>query len=186
MYNSDKESFKNYYQLLGLDKNADEKQIKTAYRRLALTYHPDKNPGDRLALEKFKKISEAYGVLIRDHVKDGRTHFGNTETGQCHILSTFMDRVKTGFYKTVKQVKDFWDSIETENGTEDKGYPRFHLEITHQEAIQGTTKLITIKTKEGIRKYSIEIPSGIEDGVSLKIKDRNLKPYYLIIKIIEK
>ncbi|MGA1841323.1 MAG: DnaJ domain-containing protein [bacterium] len=186
MYDSDYEFFKNYYQLLGLDLNADEKQIKTAYRRLAHTYHPDKNPGDMVALEKFKKITEAYGVLIRDKIKDGNKHFGNIpQPGQSGIFNILMDRLKKGFFKTVRQAKDFWDSIETDD-IEDKRYPRFRLEITNQEAIEGTTKSITIKNKEGIRKYRIEIPSGIEDGVSLKIKDLNLKPYYLTIKILEK
>lgn len=55
---------KNYYQILGVDKDAGEDEIKKAYRRLALRYHPDRNPGDKSAEEKFKEIAEAYGVLI--------------------------------------------------------------------------------------------------------------------------
>ncbi|MGA1864156.1 MAG: DnaJ domain-containing protein [bacterium] len=188
MHDSDYESFKDYYQLLGLGQDADEKQIKTAYRRLAHTYHPDKNPGDRMALEKFKKITEAYGVLVRDKMKDGNKHFINiTQPGQSNILNILMDRLKTGFFKTVKQAKDFWDSIETgDDGIEDKRCPGLYLEITNQEAIEGTTKSITIKNKEEVRKYRIDIPSGIKDGVRLKIRDWNLKPYYLTIKILEK
>jgi curved DNA-binding protein CbpA len=56
---------KNYYQILGLSKNATEKEIKKAYRKLALKWHPDKNRGEneKLAEEKFKDISEAYQVL---------------------------------------------------------------------------------------------------------------------------
>ena len=54
----------NYYQILDIDRNADEKQIKSAYRKRAFMYHPDLNHGDKSALEKFKKITEAYGVLI--------------------------------------------------------------------------------------------------------------------------
>ena len=52
-----------YYNILGVDKNADEKTIKKAYRKLALKYHPDKNKGDKKAEEKFKQINEAYTVL---------------------------------------------------------------------------------------------------------------------------
>lgn len=55
--------YKNYYQILGVDKNADDKDIKKAYRRLARQYHPDKNQGNRQAEEKFKAINEAYEVL---------------------------------------------------------------------------------------------------------------------------
>ena len=54
---------KDYYAILGLTRDADEKQIKQAYRRLARKHHPDLNPSDRAAEEKFKEIQEAYDVL---------------------------------------------------------------------------------------------------------------------------
>jgi curved DNA-binding protein len=55
--------YKDYYHILGVDRNADEKTMKRAYRRLAVRYHPDKNPGDSQAEERFKEINEAYEVL---------------------------------------------------------------------------------------------------------------------------
>jgi DnaJ-class molecular chaperone len=55
---------KDYYQILDISRNASDEEIKKAYRRLALQCHPDRNPGDPHAEEKFKEISEAYGVLI--------------------------------------------------------------------------------------------------------------------------
>lgn len=55
--------YKDYYQILGVDKQASEKEIKKAYRKLANKYHPDKNPDDKAAEEKFKEIAEAYEVL---------------------------------------------------------------------------------------------------------------------------
>ncbi len=59
---------KDYYAILGVQEGATEEELKKAYRRLALQYHPDKNPGDRKAEERFKAISEAYAVLM-DHQK---------------------------------------------------------------------------------------------------------------------
>jgi len=59
---------KDYYKILGVSASADEETIKRAYRKLALKYHPDRNPGDPRAEERFKETSEAYGVLI-DPVK---------------------------------------------------------------------------------------------------------------------
>ena len=53
----------NYYNILNVSNNADEDQIKQAYRALAMKYHPDKNQGNKIAEEKFKRISEAYSVL---------------------------------------------------------------------------------------------------------------------------
>lgn len=55
--------YKDYYQILGVDRKASEEQIKRAYRKLAMQYHPDRNPGDKKAEEKFKEINEAYQVL---------------------------------------------------------------------------------------------------------------------------
>lgn len=55
--------YKDYYKTLGVSKNAADKEIKSAYRKLAQKYHPDKNPGDKAAEEKFKDINEAYEVL---------------------------------------------------------------------------------------------------------------------------
>ena len=55
--------FKDYYQILGLNRNADEKEIKKTYRRLARKYHPDLNPGNKESEKRFKEINEAYEVL---------------------------------------------------------------------------------------------------------------------------
>src|SRR5690349_20848768 len=55
--------YKDYYKVLGLDKKAKQEDIKKAYRKLAVKYHPDKNPGDKKAEEKFKEINEANEVL---------------------------------------------------------------------------------------------------------------------------
>lgn len=65
-------NYKDYYQILGVDRNASEKEIKSAYRKLARKYHPDINPGDKAAEEKFKEVGEAYEVLSD---KDKRTKY---------------------------------------------------------------------------------------------------------------
>ena len=57
------ENKRDYYEVLGVDKNADDATLKKAYRALAKKYHPDINPGDKEAEKKFKEASEAYAVL---------------------------------------------------------------------------------------------------------------------------
>src|SRR5690606_40234885 len=52
-----------YYEILGVDRQADDKVLKSAYRKLAMQYHPDRNPGDQAAEAKFKEVSEAYDIL---------------------------------------------------------------------------------------------------------------------------
>src|SRR5512133_3168989 len=55
--------YKDYYQILGVSRTASADEIRAAYRKLALKYHPDRNPGDKQAEEKFKEMNEAYQVL---------------------------------------------------------------------------------------------------------------------------
>ena len=70
---------KDYYKILGVDKNADEKQIKSAYRKLALRFHPDKNPNNKEAEEKFKDISEAYRILSDKDLRQRYDTFGTVD-----------------------------------------------------------------------------------------------------------
>ncbi len=67
---------RDYYEVLGLDKNASEDDIKKAYRKLAIKYHPDRNPGDKVAEEKFKEAAEAYDVLHDPQKRQQYDQFG--------------------------------------------------------------------------------------------------------------
>jgi len=91
---------KDYYEILGVPRDASPEEIKRAYRRIAFKYHPDRNPGDKEAEEKFKEAAEAYEVL-RDPQKraiyDAYGHEGLSSqgftgfTGFDDIFSTFSD-----------------------------------------------------------------------------------------------
>ena len=67
---------RDYYEVLGVQKNASKDDIKKAYRKLAIQYHPDKNPGDKVAEEKFKEATEAYEILSDDQKKQAYDQFG--------------------------------------------------------------------------------------------------------------
>ena len=68
---------RDYYDVLGINKSASPEDIKSAYRKLAVKYHPDKNPGDKSAEDKFKEASEAYGILSDKSKKENYDNFGH-------------------------------------------------------------------------------------------------------------
>lgn len=73
---------RDYYEVLGVDKNASDDELKKAYRKLALKYHPDKNPGDKEAEEKFKEAAEAYDVLSNKDKRARYDQFGHAGAQQ--------------------------------------------------------------------------------------------------------
>ena len=68
---------RDYYDVLGVNKNANSEELKSAYRKLAVKHHPDKNPGDKIAEDKFKEASEAYGILSDKSKKENYDNFGH-------------------------------------------------------------------------------------------------------------
>jgi len=106
---------KDYYKILGVSRDADEKAIKRAYRRLAMKYHPDRNPGKQQeANEKFKEINEAYAVLGDPEKRKQYDQFGTVgDVGDIfaspHTRTTFEDLMKS--YQGSHLSFDFLDDI---------------------------------------------------------------------------
>ena len=72
---------RDFYEVLGVDRSASQDEVKKAYRKLAIKYHPDKNPGNKEAEEKFKEIAEAYAVLNDEQKRQKYDRFGHQDPG---------------------------------------------------------------------------------------------------------
>ena len=73
---------RDFYEILGVSKSADDKEIKKAYRKIAMKYHPDRNPDDKKAEEKFKEAAEAYEILSDANKRARYDRFGHAGVGQ--------------------------------------------------------------------------------------------------------
>jgi molecular chaperone DnaJ len=143
-------SKRDYYEILGVARNASDTEIKSAYRKLAIQYHPDKNPDNKEAEEKFKEAAEAYSVLgDRDKrsVYDRYGHSGLGASGSDgfsgfnpDLFADFSDVLGSFFFG------DFFGSgtRRRRTGPVRGADLQYHLEITLEEAIRGTEKEILI------------------------------------------
>ena len=136
---------KDYYQILEIGRNATEEEIKKSYRQLALKYHPDRNPGDKAAEEKFKEASEAYEVL-RDPEKrrlyDQYGHEGLRDSG----FTGFRDfgDIFGAFGDIFEDLFGFRDPRRGRSTVQAGGDRRFDLEINFVDAARGTEVTVEI------------------------------------------
>jgi molecular chaperone DnaJ len=140
---------RDYYEVLGVGRRASREEIKSAYRRMAMKYHPDRNPGDKEAEEKFKEAAEAYEVLAdsekrerydrfgREGLKGGFGGFGGFDFDLSDALRTFMEGFG-GF-------GDFFGTSQRRRGPEQGNDLQIRLALTVREVATGVEKKIKIK-----------------------------------------
>ena len=136
---------RDYYEVLGLSKGALEKDIKKAYRRLAMKHHPDRNPGDEAAEEKFKEASEAAEVLLDDEKRAAYDQFGHAAFegggagggfGQGSSFGSIFEDVFGDIFSSGR------GRSQVQRGSDLK----YVLDISLEEAVKGTNPKIKIPT----------------------------------------
>lgn len=143
---------KDYYEVLGIPRNADANEIKKAYRKLAMQYHPDKNPGDKQAEEKFKEVSEAYEVLKDPEKRRQYDQFGQAGLkGGFDTFSSFgfdlSDALRTFMSEGFGFEDFFGGGVRSRGGrARTRGSDlQLRLELTYEEIATGVTKKIKLK-----------------------------------------
>jgi len=155
---------KDYYQILGVNRNASEKEIKQAYRRLARKYHPDLNPNDKSAETRFKEINAAYQVLSDAEKRKKYDQFGDQwEYAEQFAKSGGQERVRWDFgkggttfkYGDLSDFGDIFSSLFGDSGIDSRvrGPRRGQdiespIEVTLEEAYHGSTRVIQLQTVE--------------------------------------
>jgi molecular chaperone DnaJ len=144
-------STRDYYEVLGVARTAGEQEIKSAYRKLALQHHPDRNPGSREAEDKFKEAAEAYSVLADEDKRRLYDRFGHAGLGSAG--GGFDPSVFTGFEDIFGGLGDIF-GLGGSPGGRSRGGPqrgadlRYDLEISFEESARGTETSIQIPRQE--------------------------------------
>ena len=169
---------RDYYEILGVNRDATSEEIKKSYHKLAVKYHPDKNPGDKAAEENFKEASNAYSVLSdpeKRRAYDTRGHAGvhgmgfegftNVNDIFTHInLNDILGRAGYGgFGDAYGDV--FGPQRRTTRSYRGRDH-RINLSIPFEDSVLGAKKEVTIQG----RNITIKIPPGIKEGQTLRLR----------------
>jgi molecular chaperone DnaJ len=175
---------KDYYQVLGVDRSAGERDIKRAYRRLAQQYHPDNNPDDANAETRFRDVTEAYDVLsdpkVRAEYDQARDMFtsgawagapgGHTQYVRAEDLGDLGDLL--GGMGGFGGFSDLFGRGRGRRGPQRGGDIEGEVSLTFHEALAGTTRSIEITGPEGPRTVQVKIPAGIDDGARVRVRGK--------------
>jgi len=187
---------KDYYHVLGVSKNASEEELKRAYRKLAMKYHPDKNPNKKEAEERFKEINEAYAVLSDKEKRKQYDTFGaegfRQRFTQEDIFRGFdFDEILSGLFggRGRRESRsggrggfDFGDLFGGQSPYQNMGrMPQkgedvlYELTISLEEAASGGEKRISYRKNGKVEDVSVKIPRGIPSGKKLRLAGKGME-----------
>jgi len=186
-----------YYKVLGVDKGASQPELKKAYRKLALKYHPDKTKGDKTSEAKFKEISEAYAVLSDPEKKQQYDTYGSTNFHQRYsqedifrgfdindILRQFSGGGGGASFRSAggSMGGNPFGSFFNQGGGgcgggchsgPEKGHDMtYQISVTLEDVLNGAEKTISLRKNGAPQNVSVKIPKGIEEGKKLRLQGK--------------
>jgi molecular chaperone DnaJ len=157
---------KDLYNVLGVDRGASEDDIKKAYRKMAMKYHPDKNPGDESAEAKFKEVAEAYDVLSTPDKKSNYDRFGTTEPRQGGFGGGFGGFNMDDIFSQFGDIFGSRGNPQQHQRRQAKGGDlRIKVSLTINEIIDGCTKKLKYKRQETCQPCSGKGGSDVRDCI---------------------
>jgi curved DNA-binding protein len=200
--------YKDYYKILGVERKANADDIRKAYRKLAMQFHPDKNPGDKKAEEKFKEINEAYQVLsdetkrarydqLGSAYSDFRTRGGRPgdfqwddwfqqgaqQRGSGNASDPFAGGGFSDFFSAIFG-EAMRSSVRKQAAQQQQlqGYQQ-EMQISFHEAYEGTTRQL----QGNGRKLQVRIPAGVKTGSKVRVAGAGPEglDLYLIVNVTD-
>ena len=179
------DDFKDYFKILGISRNATEKEIKSAFRKLARQFHPDLHPHDEKAESEFKEINEAYEILSDEDKKksyeqflsywfknrDGKSgdFYGENNDKRFDEYLNFDDFLSDLIGRFSELGKEIYSNISLDKNDQSLNLDaKFALKISFFEALNGAKKNFLVNDE----RIEVKIPQGIETGSQIRIKNK--------------
>jgi len=165
---------RDYYEVLGVDRNVSQSDLKKAFKRLAIKYHPDKNPGNKEAEDKFKEAAEAYEILSDPSKRTTYDQFGhqgvNSSFGQSGFRNVDINDIFNNIFGGDEIFGDIFGDIfggGMRRGPRRGRNIQMSLDLSLEDAVFGKSIEITLPNTR--KKVSVNIPAGVDTGNKIRL-----------------